>query len=75
MIWIEEVPGALSDLNEITHDAARALTDRTATGQPHLAELETNRDAPITYNEIRKHFYIERHIFPPPIRNLTDRRH
>lgn len=70
VIWfpahLGQVPGALSNLNEIAHDAARALTDRTATGQPHLAGLDTNRDAPITYNEITKHFYLERRIFPPP---------
>lgn len=70
VIWfpahLGRVPGAPSNLNEIAHDAARALTDRAVTGKPHLAELEANRDAPITYNDITKHFYLGRRIFPPP---------
>lgn len=70
VIWfpahLGRVPGAPPNLNEIAHDAARALTDRAVPGQPHLAEIETNRDAPITYNEITKHFYLGRRIFPPP---------
>ncbi|XP_072144985.1 uncharacterized protein [Dermacentor andersoni] len=71
VIWfpahLGRIPGTKPNLNETSHDAARALTDHAGTpGQPRLDELEANRVAPVTYNKITKHIYLGRRLFPPP---------
>lgn len=58
--------GDVPNLNEAAHEAARALTDRAAS--PDHSE---NKDAPTTYNEITKHYYLQRREFSTPHRMLT----
>lgn len=59
---IEKAP---LNLNEMAHKSARELTLRSTafTGPDHFQE---NRDAPLTYNEITKHFYLSRREFATP---------
>lgn len=72
LIWfpahVGQIPGCPVNLNESAHSAARVLTDRTDTGRFEAVE---NRDVPSTYNEITKHFYLSRRVFPPPSPKLS----
>lgn len=62
--------GVPTNLNETAHAAARALTDRA--GAVTAEERVTDgRDAPATYNELIKHFYLSRRQYPPPHPKLT----
>ncbi|XP_075734566.1 uncharacterized protein LOC119182143 [Rhipicephalus microplus] len=76
LIWfpahVGQVQGALPNLNESAHEAARALTDRAGSGQ-RLGNngVAENRDAPVTYNEITKYFYLARRLYPLPHPNLN----
>lgn len=54
----------------MAHRSARDLTLRDATysGRDHPRE---NRDPPSTYNEVTKHFYLDRRIYSTPHNKLT----
>lgn len=76
LIWfpahVGQVQGAPPNLNESAHEAARALTDRAGSGQRFGANgVAENRDAPATYNEITKYFYLARRLYPLPHPNLN----
>ncbi|XP_075725526.1 uncharacterized protein LOC119180216 isoform X3 [Rhipicephalus microplus] len=65
---VGQISGCLVNLNEFARSAARVLTDRADTGRFEAVE---NWDAPSTYNEITKHFYLSRRVFPPPSPKLS----
>lgn len=66
---IGKIEGVHLNLNESAHEAARGFTDRAALGSGDSPP--GHRDAPVTYNEITKFFYLERRVFPPPHSKLS----
>uniref|UniRef100_L7M3S1 Tick transposon n=1 Tax=Rhipicephalus pulchellus TaxID=72859 RepID=L7M3S1_RHIPC len=72
--WFPAHLGQIKDsppnLNEAAHEAARDLSNRTSPGMRSTSEGD-NWEIPTTYNELTKHFYLSRRIFPPPHKNLS----
>lgn len=62
---LREIEDAPPNLNEMAHRSGRDLTLRDATysGPDHPSE---NRDPPSSYNEVTKHFYLDRRIYGTP---------
>ncbi|XP_077529144.1 uncharacterized protein LOC144141464 [Haemaphysalis longicornis] len=64
---VGSLAGAPPNLNESAHEAARDLTDRASSvRRADSPPPYGHRDAPATYNEVTKFFYMSRRVFPPP---------
>lgn len=64
---------SVTNLNEVAHSHARALTLRAGsdTSSPAPEAVLDFRDALLTFNDVTKHFKLGRRAFPPPQRKLS----
>uniref|UniRef100_L7M053 Uncharacterized protein n=1 Tax=Rhipicephalus pulchellus TaxID=72859 RepID=L7M053_RHIPC len=60
-----------TNLNEVANAAARGLTIRALRDQDPNNMQEENRDRLLTYNEVTKHYYMNRREFPVPHAKLN----
>lgn len=65
-----QIEGALSNLNDKVHRAARGVVDRVATERRDDKVLD-NQDPPTTNNELCKNFYLRRRKYLPPRSKLN----